>query len=130
MQDLESWLDRVYQAGGDRATLDRLYDEWAADYDQQIWGSGNPFIAVAAAMAGRHIADFDAAILDAGCGTGNMAQVLYRSAIGTWMASILPLACSSSLGARASTKRCIGSRSTRRLICRTGVTMPCSLQAC
>ena len=82
MQDLEDWLERVYQAGGDRATLDRLYDDWAADYDQQIWGSGNPFIAVAAGLAGRHIQDFDARILDAGCGTGNMGQVLYQIGYG------------------------------------------------
>ena len=36
MEELETWLDRVYTAGGDQATLDRLYDEWAQHYDQQI----------------------------------------------------------------------------------------------
>ena len=76
MEQLEIWLDRVYASGGDRKTLDQLYDQWAADYDQQIWASGNPYIAVACGMVGRHVRDFNAAILDVGCGTGNMAQVL------------------------------------------------------
>ncbi len=78
MEDLETWLDRVYASGGDRQTLDRLYDEWANDYDQQIWASGNPYIAIAAGLTGRYVADSDARILDAGCGTGNMAQVLHQ----------------------------------------------------
>jgi predicted TPR repeat methyltransferase len=78
VEDLETWLERVYQAGGDRKTLDALYDEWAADYDQQLWASGNPYIAIAAGFVGRHLPDFDARILDAGCGTGNMAQILHQ----------------------------------------------------
>lgn len=78
MEDLETWLDRVYQADGDRKTLETLYDEWAADYDQQIWASGNPYIAIATGMVGRHVPDFDAPVLDVGCGTGNMAQVLHQ----------------------------------------------------
>jgi SAM-dependent methyltransferase len=76
MEDLETWLERVYQSDGDRATLDGLYDQWASDYDQQIWASGNPYIAITAGFVGRRVADFDARILDAGCGTGNMAQIL------------------------------------------------------
>lgn len=78
MVDLETWLERVYQAGGERKTLDTLYDEWAADYDQQIWASGNPYIAIAVGITARHVRDYDARILDAGCGTGNMAQVLHQ----------------------------------------------------
>ena len=78
MEDLETWLERVYQADGDHATLKTLYDQWARNYDQQIWASGNPYIAVAAGFAGRLLPDFDARILDAGCGTGNMAQVLQQ----------------------------------------------------
>ena len=52
MEELELWLERVYAAGGDRATLDGLYDEWANDYDRHLWSSGNPYIAIAAGMAG------------------------------------------------------------------------------
>jgi hypothetical protein len=29
MESLEVWLERVYQADGDHATLATLYDEWA-----------------------------------------------------------------------------------------------------
>lgn len=76
MEDLETWLSRVYKAGGERGTLDRLYNEWAGDYDQQIWASGNPYITIATGMMGRHVPGFDARILDVGCGTGNMAQAL------------------------------------------------------
>ena len=78
MEDLETWLERVYQADGERKTLDRLYDEWASDYDQQLWASGNPYIAIATGLIGRHVLDYNAKILDAGCGTGNMAQVLHQ----------------------------------------------------
>ena len=76
MEDLEVWLDRVYTSGGDRDTLDSLYNQWAKDYDQQIWASGNPYIAIQTGMMGKYVGDYDSLILDAGCGTGNMAQVL------------------------------------------------------
>ena len=82
MDELDTWLERVYAAEGDRGTLDRLYDEWAEQYDEHIWGSGNPYIAIAAGMVGRHIADWDAAVLDAGCGTGLMGQVLHQMGYG------------------------------------------------
>jgi predicted TPR repeat methyltransferase len=78
VEDLETWLDRVYASGGDRATLDKLYDQWAKEYDQQLWASGNPYIAIETGMVGRHVSDYDARILDVGCGTGNMAQVLHQ----------------------------------------------------
>ena len=78
MEKLEGWLERVYGAGGDRATLDRLYDEWAINYDRHLWSSGNPYIAISAGMAGKYINGYGAHILDAGCGTGNMAQVLHQ----------------------------------------------------
>jgi SAM-dependent methyltransferase len=75
--DLEDKLDAVYQAGGDRAKLDRLYDDWARDYDRDLWASGNPYIALMVGLAGRYIRDRNARILDGGCGTGNMAQMLH-----------------------------------------------------
>ena len=78
MDELDTWLERVYAADGDRDTLDRLYDEWAEQYDGHIWASGNPYIAIAAGMVGRHVPDWSAPILDAGCGTGNMGQVLHQ----------------------------------------------------
>ena len=78
MKDADDWIDDVFAAGGDRETLDRRYDEWANDYDQHIWASGNPYIAIAVGMVGRYVGDFASPILDAGCGTGNMAQVLHQ----------------------------------------------------
>ena len=70
--DLEIWLERVYAAGGDRSTLDQLYDEWAQGYDQQLWASGNPYIAIATGMMGKHVPNYDDHILDAGCGSGRI----------------------------------------------------------
>ena len=78
MEEIDQWADRVYSAGGDRAELDRLYDEWSKDYDQHKWASGNPGVAIAAGMIGRYERDFDARILDAGCGTGNVGLVLHQ----------------------------------------------------
>ena len=83
---LENKLDAAYQAGGDRRRLDSLYDDWARDYDQDIWASGNPFLALMAGLVGRYIPDRNARILDGGCGTGNLAQILsvigYKNIVG------------------------------------------------
>ncbi|MEJ2177629.1 MAG: methyltransferase domain-containing protein [Gammaproteobacteria bacterium] len=83
---LEDKLDAVYQSGGDRDRQDMVYDQWARDYDQDLWASGNPYIALMAGMVGRHVPDKDSRILDAGCGTGNMAQLLaaigYKNIVG------------------------------------------------
>ena len=78
MEEIDQWAAKVYAAGGDRAELDRLYDEWSRDYDEHKWASGNPGIAIAAALIGRYERDFDARILDAGCGTGNVGLVLHQ----------------------------------------------------
>ena len=77
-RDLENWLDDVYQTGGNREQLDGLYDDWALSYDQDLWSSGNPYIALMAGMVGRYVPDPAARILDGGCGTGNMGQVLHQ----------------------------------------------------
>ena len=76
-QSLEDKLDAVYQSGGDRDTQDAVYDQWAQDYDQDLWASGNPYTALMTGMVGRYVSDKSARILDAGCGTGNMAQLLH-----------------------------------------------------
>lgn len=76
VEELDRKLEAVYEAGGDRATLDRLYDDWAKEYDSDLWGSGNPHIAIAVGMVGRHVPDRQALILDAGCGTGIMGEML------------------------------------------------------
>lgn len=78
MDDIDQWLKKVYQAGGDQRTLDRVYDQWAQHYDRHLWAIGNPFVAIAAGMTGRWIDDCSATILDAGCGTGNLGQILHQ----------------------------------------------------
>ena len=75
---LEGWLDAVYETDGDRGKLDGLYDEWALSYDQDLWASGNPYLALMMAMVGRHVPDLGDRILDGGCGTGNMAQLMHQ----------------------------------------------------
>lgn len=78
MDQLEKRLKEVYGAGGNRGTLDGLYDSWARSYDADLWASGNPYIAIIAGMVGRHVTDLNAKILDGGCGTGLLGQVLYQ----------------------------------------------------
>ncbi len=99
---LEDRLDSAYQAGGDREKLDQVYDDWARDYDQDIWASGNPYIALMAGLAGRYIPDRDARILDGGCGTGNMAELLHLIGYRT----IVGLDASDGMLAAARTKGC------------------------
>ena len=77
-KDIDARLDRVYATGGDRDALDKAYDDWARDYDRDVWSSGNPYIAIISGMAGRYIPDRSARILDSGCGTGNMAEILHK----------------------------------------------------
>ncbi len=73
---LENRLDAIYKTNGDRAGLDTAYNEWAQDYDQDICSSGNPYITLITGLAGRYIPDRNARILDGGCGTGQLGQVL------------------------------------------------------
>ncbi len=83
---LEDRLDAVYETGGDRHRLDTIYDDWAASYDKDLWASGNPYITLMTGLVGRYVPDTGARILDGGCGTGNMAQLLhmigYRNIVG------------------------------------------------
>lgn len=83
---LKDNLDAIYAAGGDRGALNAAYDEWARDYDADLWSTGNPYIALMAGLCGRYIPDTGARILDGGCGTGNLGQVL--TGIGSPMSSV------------------------------------------
>jgi predicted TPR repeat methyltransferase len=53
-----------------------LYDVWAATYDTDMQGIGYIHPAVIAGLAARYITDRNAAILDAGVGTGMIGQLL------------------------------------------------------
>jgi ubiquinone/menaquinone biosynthesis C-methylase UbiE len=52
------------------------YDEWAADYETHMGNVGYTHPAMVAAMLSRHVPPGDDAILDAGAGTGIMAEIL------------------------------------------------------
>ena len=52
------------------------YDQWAADYETHMGNVGYTHPAVVAAMLSRHVPPGDDAILDAGAGTGIMAEIL------------------------------------------------------
>ncbi len=101
-REFENKLDAVYRSEGDRDRLDRAYDDWAKDYDQDLWASGNPYIAIMAGMAGRYIRDSKARILDGGCGTGNMAEILSKMGY----ANIVGIDASAGMLAAADAKGC------------------------
>ena len=71
----EEWLQRVYGAA-DKADLRRSYDQWAADYDRTMEGLGYQNPAIAAGLIGRHVPVDAGEVLDAGCGTGFLGEIL------------------------------------------------------
>lgn len=83
-------LRAVYGATSNHE-LSALYDDWAASYDRdlRLWGYTYP--PVVAGLVGRHARDLAAPILDAGCGTGLLGEVLsvlgYRNLVGIDLSS-------------------------------------------
>jgi SAM-dependent methyltransferase len=81
----DPWLAQVYQARGNDE-LARLYDGWAETYDSDMQGIGYLHPAVIAGLLGRYVPNVDAAILDAGVGTGMLGGILglvgYRNLLG------------------------------------------------
>jgi SAM-dependent methyltransferase len=81
----DAWLARVFGAGDPRE-LARSYDEWAESYDRDMLAIGYVNPAIVCALIARHVADPDAPILDAGCGTGLIGEILavlgYRQLVG------------------------------------------------
>ena len=76
-RNFDSRLDAVMQAEGDRSLLDNVYDDWAQEYDKDLWASGNPYFAVLAGLTARHVPELSARILDCGCGTGLVGRMLW-----------------------------------------------------
>jgi SAM-dependent methyltransferase len=52
------------------------YDDWAGDYETHMGNVGYTHPAMVAAMLSRHVPPSDVPILDAGAGTGIMAELL------------------------------------------------------
>jgi predicted TPR repeat methyltransferase len=72
--ELDERLGRVYANPGDKRAL---YDDWAATYDRDLVGDlGYVAHLEACRRLQALVADRDARILDAGCGTGLVGRIL------------------------------------------------------
>lgn len=78
-------LQNVFNAKNSKEAAE-LYDAWAEDYERRISSYGYSTPAVAACFIGRYVKPNDGMILDAGAGTGLMAEILaplgYRDLVG------------------------------------------------
>ena len=74
-QETDGWLERVYHARG-RDDLRALYDSWAETYDADLQQVGYLHAPVITGLVALHVPRRDAAILDAGVGTGSIGNVL------------------------------------------------------
>jgi ubiquinone/menaquinone biosynthesis C-methylase UbiE len=75
LKHTDQWIDKVYRAK-DRAALTAAYDQWSASYDADMVITGYLHQAVMTGLVCRHVLRKDAAILDAGVGTGAIGSVL------------------------------------------------------
>jgi ubiquinone/menaquinone biosynthesis C-methylase UbiE len=75
MSGTDHWIHKVYSAKS-RDELRTHYDQWAEHYDADMLETGYLHYAVMAGLVARHVPDRQAAILDAGVGTGAFGTVL------------------------------------------------------
>jgi SAM-dependent methyltransferase len=75
VSDLDQWLIRVYEAQS-TAESQRIYDDWADSYDEDVASGGYSYAPMAAGLFGRHVAPGDTPVLDAGCGSGFIGAAL------------------------------------------------------
>jgi predicted TPR repeat methyltransferase len=73
--DREAKLRQVYGAA-DGEELAAIYDDWATNYDSDLTAFGYRNPAVAAGLIGRHVDTDSGPLLDAGCGTGMLGEIL------------------------------------------------------
>ncbi len=85
MSDADTRIQRLYRAKSS-AEVEAGYDDWAGDYESDLASFGYRIPGVAAGLFGRFVSTDAASVLDAGCGTGLMGQLLqtlgYRSITG------------------------------------------------
>jgi ubiquinone/menaquinone biosynthesis C-methylase UbiE len=74
-QRREERLKAVY-GSTDAKQLEQAYDEWAAEYDQDLAAFGYTTPAIILGLAARHIPTDAGEVLDAGAGTGIVGQLL------------------------------------------------------
>ena len=84
-KSFDDWAGQVYGAKSDEE-LTRKYDTWAANYDRDVESVGYRSPALAAGLFGRYVPADAGEILDAGCGTGLLGDLLvplgYRGLVG------------------------------------------------
>ena len=77
-----SWV----HASGDLSELEDRYDQWADNYDQDSAKSGSRMVPIGAALTCRYLPIGTGPILDAGVGTGKLAELLnplgYKDIVG------------------------------------------------
>ncbi|MBL8790180.1 MAG: class I SAM-dependent methyltransferase [Rhizobiales bacterium] len=73
--ETDGWLERVYHAT-DRDSLRAMYDSWAETYDADLQQVGYLHVPVITGLVALHMPSREAAILDAGVGTGSIGNVL------------------------------------------------------
>lgn len=71
----EQRLEQVYGAKSDDE-LRAIYDEWSAQYDEDLQAFGYSYPPAIAGLVARYVRELDAPILDAGAGTGIVGEVL------------------------------------------------------
>jgi SAM-dependent methyltransferase len=71
----DKWIEAAYNAGN-RDELKAAYNQWAASYDADMVLTGYVHFPVLTGLVGRHVQSRDAAILDAGVGTGALGALL------------------------------------------------------
>ncbi len=74
-EDRKVRLERVYGAKS-AEDLAESYDDWAAHYDEDLLSYGYRLPAIAAGLLGRYVPPESGPVLDAGCGTGLIGEVL------------------------------------------------------
>jgi SAM-dependent methyltransferase len=71
----EQWIERVYHSNSPEE-LASHYDGWAESYDADMQAVGYVHPAAVSAYTARYVTDPNDAILDAGCGTGTVGNIL------------------------------------------------------
>jgi predicted TPR repeat methyltransferase len=77
MEEVGKRVQWVYQSGGDTDELAKRYDEWAQHYDKDITEHfGCQLPERVTELVSKYITNQEDLILDAGCGTGLVGQLL------------------------------------------------------
>jgi SAM-dependent methyltransferase len=73
--ETNAWIERVFSAQSSEE-LRTTYDTWAASYDADMQQVGYLHVPVISSLVARHLPSREAAILDAGVGTGIVGNIL------------------------------------------------------